>query len=147
MNKSEYQKYLASREWALLKKQVRERCRGKCERCKTGDYESTHHLTYTRIGRELLDDLQAVCNRCHDFLSGKSDFDPTMDRLSVLAGRCFSLACKLQDSLCDLYEHLEPLQRGERESRLYRYLLNLNEPLSAFSDYLYCEYEDEKLKD
>jgi len=71
-----YQAYLASREWALLKRQVRERSGGKCERC-GADQEATHHLTYERIGEERLEDLQAVCNACHEYLSGLSDIDPT----------------------------------------------------------------------
>ncbi len=76
MDKSEYHKYLASREWALLKKQVRERSGGKCERCMTGRHEATHHLTYERIGHELLSDLLGLCQACHRFLSGESGVDP-----------------------------------------------------------------------
>lgn len=73
--KFDYGRYLASREWALLKERVRKRCNDRCERC-GGKYEETHHLTYTRIGHERLDDLLAVCSDCHDFLSAKSDRDP-----------------------------------------------------------------------
>ena len=74
----DYGRYLASREWALLKEQVRLRCWGHCERCLVGSYEETHHLTYERIGHEVLDDLLAVCRNCHEFLSGKSDTDPAL---------------------------------------------------------------------
>jgi hypothetical protein len=38
--------------------------------------EAVHHLTYVRIGREDLADLQAVCRACHQYESGRSDFDP-----------------------------------------------------------------------
>jgi hypothetical protein len=76
MNRSDYHKYLASREWALLKEQVRKRSGGACERCKVGLYAATHHLTYERLGHERLEDLLAVCEPCHEFLSGKSDVDP-----------------------------------------------------------------------
>lgn len=37
--------------------------------------QSVHHLTYERIGDELMSDLLAVCNPCHDWLSGKTDED------------------------------------------------------------------------
>ena len=77
MDKVEYQKYLASREWALLKKQIRERSEGKCERCMVGKYEATHHLTYERIGHENLEDLLGICGKCHEYLSGQSDYDPS----------------------------------------------------------------------
>jgi hypothetical protein len=38
--------------------------------------EATHHKTYANIGNEPLDDLLAVCNQCHAFLSGKLAYDP-----------------------------------------------------------------------
>lgn len=76
MKKAEYQRYLASREWALLKEQVRARSGGKCERCEENEYEQTHHLTYERVGHERLADLQALCAGCHLFISAKSDEDP-----------------------------------------------------------------------
>lgn len=76
MNKAEKMRYYASREWVLLKEEVRKRSGGKCERCKTGDHDATHHLTYERFGHESLEDLIGICDACHEFLSGKSDFDP-----------------------------------------------------------------------
>jgi hypothetical protein len=78
MNKDgfNYGEYLASREWALLKEQVRKRSSGFCERCSVRPYQDTHHLTYERIGNEELDDLLAVCRPCHEYLSGKRKDDP-----------------------------------------------------------------------
>lgn len=72
----DYKKYLASREWALKREAVRKRSGNKCERCGLNPQEAVHHLTYTNVGNEPLEDLQAVCNPCHEFLSGKSDIDP-----------------------------------------------------------------------
>jgi len=71
-----YKAYLASREWALKREAVRRRGGNKCERCKTGPQDAVHHLTYANVGNEPLEDLQAICNPCHEFLSGKSNFDP-----------------------------------------------------------------------
>ncbi len=68
--------YMASREWALLKKRLRLRCSGNCEHCKTAKYQETHHRTYARLYRERLDDLQAVCGPCHKYLSGVTDENP-----------------------------------------------------------------------
>lgn len=79
-----YKRYLASREWALLKQAVHKRARGTCERCPTSNaIAAVHHLTYERIGREELADLQAVCAGCHVYLSGHSDVDPVAE--AVLA--------------------------------------------------------------
>lgn len=72
----DYHRYLASREWALLREQVRTRSGNVCEHCGLVRQQAVHHLTYERLGHEDLDDLMAVCNRCHEFLSGKTDQDP-----------------------------------------------------------------------
>lgn len=76
MEKSEYQRYLASREWAVLRRKVHNRSAGICERCHINEASQVHHVTYERIGRELLEDLQHVCSLCHDFLSGANTRDP-----------------------------------------------------------------------
>lgn len=75
-DKSKYQAYLCSREWSVLKRKVRDRSGGRCERCRVNPHESTHHLTYERKYNERLEDLQGICNKCHAFIHGKSDFDP-----------------------------------------------------------------------
>ncbi len=86
MSEFNYKEYLASREWAERKEAVRERSRGLCERCGIAHYESTHHVTYKNIGNEPLEDLLAVCDPCHAFLSAKSADDPASHvRLFVLA--------------------------------------------------------------
>ena len=72
----DYPRYLASREWALLKNAVRERSGGVCERCGNAPATQCHHLTYERIGRELLTDLQDICRPCHEYESAVSAFDP-----------------------------------------------------------------------
>lgn len=78
MNAEERGRYYASREWALLKAEVRKRSDGICERCFLNPYTQTHHLTYLRFGKELLEDLQGLCNGCHEFVSGKSSLDPKL---------------------------------------------------------------------
>ena len=78
MTRFDYKRYLASREWAILRESVRARAGGRCERCWIGQHEDTHHLTYERIGQESLDDLLAVCAPCHDYLSGHAQHDPMM---------------------------------------------------------------------
>jgi hypothetical protein len=75
-----YKQYLASREWMLKREAVRHRSGNKCERCKTGPQDAVHHLTYERVGNELLEDLQAICDPCHKFLSAKSHFDPAVSK-------------------------------------------------------------------
>lgn len=84
MSKFDYKRYLASREWALLKEKLRERSFGYCERCATRPYQETHHVTYANVGNEPLEDLLAVCSDCHSFLSAKSDDDPAAETVLVV---------------------------------------------------------------
>lgn len=76
--KERYQQYLCSREWGLLKRAVRERCGGICERCNLNAMDSVHHLTYARKYAEKLEDLQATCEPCHKFTHGLADHDPVL---------------------------------------------------------------------
>jgi hypothetical protein len=76
MARVDYYQYLCSREWALKRKAVKERAGGICERCKRAPLRDTHHLSYRNLGNEPLEDLMGVCRPCHEFLSGKADWDP-----------------------------------------------------------------------
>ena len=78
MNKSAYHQYLASREWAVKKEAVKVRSQGFCELCHHRKLENTHHITYEHIGNEPLEDLIGVCEPCHLYLSGKSEWDPSV---------------------------------------------------------------------
>lgn len=72
-----YNRYLASREWSVKTRAVRERCKNVCERCRRHRVDAVHHLTYIRKYRELLEDLQGICKPCHDFNHSFSDVDPS----------------------------------------------------------------------
>jgi hypothetical protein len=74
--REKYQRYLCSREWAEKRRAVMERAKDTCERCLNARADAVHHLTYARKYAERLDDLQAICDPCHQFLHGKSDRDP-----------------------------------------------------------------------
>lgn len=61
-----YQNYLSSDAWKSIKTKVISRATCKCEGC--GESERTldvHHLTYDRVGMELMTDLVAFCAYCH----------------------------------------------------------------------------------
>lgn len=81
----DYKQYLASREWSLLREQVRERSGGACERCWHGDQQAVHHMTYENVGHESLDELLAVCRACHEWLSGKGEYDPARCRYGTVS--------------------------------------------------------------
>lgn len=61
-----YEAYLRSALWKGKRRQVLQRANGCCETCarETGHLE-VHHVTYERLGAELLSDLLALCVSCH----------------------------------------------------------------------------------
>lgn len=79
MTREERGKYMASREWYAKRNAVIERGGGNCERCRRLPGVHVHHLTYERMGCERLDDLQLLCNPCHEFLHAKRDVDPKLE--------------------------------------------------------------------
>ena len=83
-DKEKYAAYLCSREWAEKRESVRKRARGYCERCWAMPMDACHHLTYERKYHEDLDDLQAICNPCHEFTHGKCEYDPSPFRDLIL---------------------------------------------------------------
>lgn len=62
----DYQSHLASPEWQELRRKVFRRCKGVCEGCLERPAVEVHHLTYARLGDEMLFDLVGVCSSCHD---------------------------------------------------------------------------------
>lgn len=75
-DRERYSAYLCSREWSVLKAAVHDRAGGVCERCRRNPIDAVHHLTYARKYSERLDDLQGICNACHEFTHAKADYDP-----------------------------------------------------------------------
>jgi 5-methylcytosine-specific restriction endonuclease McrA len=80
----EYDKYLETAHWQEFRKLILERQfqrlgRNECERCPprknsedgSGVELHVHHLTYERLGRELIEDVQIICRECHDREHGR----------------------------------------------------------------------------
>ena len=76
-----YNAYLASPEWAEFRKYALrfhgERC-NHCLRRKSqlgrDEWLEIDHLTYIRVGQELLEDVQVLCNTCHRRKTAKNRF-------------------------------------------------------------------------
>ncbi len=58
--------YLASPEWAKRRRSVMTRARGVCEGCLSVPATQVHHLSYDNWGDELLYQLVAICDACHE---------------------------------------------------------------------------------
>lgn len=61
-----YTQYLQSPAWARKRAKVLARDNYQCRGCGESRATQVHHLTYERVGNELLFDLVAVCDRCHE---------------------------------------------------------------------------------
>ena len=80
MSDVDHQKYMQSEQWKAKRQAKLDDCRGKCE-CEVGCYrEATqiHHLHYDTLGNESLQDLQALCPKCHMAKSNVRDFYGTV---------------------------------------------------------------------
>lgn len=65
----DYNAYMASPEWAEVKRRYRASLRPQdCGLCGTDQNIQIHHMTYDRIGEEELADLAALCGDCHSML-------------------------------------------------------------------------------
>jgi predicted HNH restriction endonuclease len=67
----EYEAHLASDKWKAIRRKVLARCRSVCEGCGERPAVHVHHLTYKRLGREMLFDLAGVCKQCHEAIHGR----------------------------------------------------------------------------
>lgn len=66
--RQEYEEYLRSDSWREIRKRVIAKTNGLCEICKEMPVEEVHHITYKRIGSEVLEDLLGVCSICHKII-------------------------------------------------------------------------------
>jgi hypothetical protein len=77
-----YVRYLGSATWARKRAEILTRAAGRCEACGAGvpDGEAeVHHRTYERAGRELPDDLAALCPGCHRRAHSRGGASGTID--------------------------------------------------------------------
>ena len=61
-----YDDYLRSPDWRRRRALVIDRAHGRCEGCASAPATQVHHLSYDRVGNEMLFDLVALCSTCHD---------------------------------------------------------------------------------
>lgn len=62
----EHDEYLNSPEWRVLRQRVFARANNLCEGCRQNRPTQVHHLSYAHWRHELLWELVAVCDDCHE---------------------------------------------------------------------------------
>jgi replicative DNA helicase len=65
MTTPQYDEYLKSDRWKVIRQQALERAGFRCQVCNSPDGPEAHHRTYERLGAELPEDLTVLCNDCH----------------------------------------------------------------------------------
>lgn len=60
-----YERHLRSDKWAIICEKICRRDNGTCQGCLDSKGHHVHHLTYDRMGDELLIDLVLLCRTCH----------------------------------------------------------------------------------
>jgi len=65
--------YLRSEHWQEVRRKKLKQAGYKCEACGQKVKLDIHHLTYERLGKERLSDLQALCRPCHRKAEAKND--------------------------------------------------------------------------
>lgn len=73
-DKTFYQKYLQSPEWAAKRRQILDRDKHKCQTCLSGREVrlEVHHKSYEHLGNEPLEELITLCNICHDAITSSN---------------------------------------------------------------------------
>jgi 5-methylcytosine-specific restriction endonuclease McrA len=72
-----YEAHLKSDKWRVMRARVLKRDGGICQGCLTNKVTQVHHLTYDRMGDEMMFDLVSVCGDCHDRIHDRNDPGPT----------------------------------------------------------------------
>lgn len=67
---TDYTAYLKTEKWRSKRALVMQRAGGWCQGCQKAEATQVHHLTYKHVTDELLWELVAVCDACHDRVHG-----------------------------------------------------------------------------
>lgn len=71
--------YLQSPEWKALKQLKLKQSNHKCQLCNSTTNLHLHHLTYDRLGNELITDLILLCSQCHQLQHDHYGYDRLTD--------------------------------------------------------------------
>lgn len=138
----DYKRYLASREWALLKEELRFVHGDYCQHCCAAPYQETHHLTYARIGHEDITDLLPVCSPCHRWLSAKSATNPVEEAYWFTA----ALTDESGERIHLVYPRLKPEAYEMSRTHTGTFFERCREDFFT-KECLWCKYKSVSLRD
>ena len=82
VSQEEYNGYIDSDEWAERSRKFIELV-GKCESCHSKKELQCHHLKYQNIGNETREDIQVLCDKCHEREHENDDYKKKLYRRFV----------------------------------------------------------------
>lgn len=86
--KQNYERYLKTEHWKMLRRQVLTRDKYRCQGCGCAVSEDTaevHHLSYvgfTRVGRSYMFECVSLCGTCHGEFHGYDEPLPVAPKVS-----------------------------------------------------------------
>jgi hypothetical protein len=83
----QYTEYLKSAKWRVRRDKALRRDKHQCAECGSKFNLQVHHLTYERVGDELIEDLKTLCRKCH---TGKHKGDLLLKLIKVCCERFLS---------------------------------------------------------
>ena len=90
-----YEEYIKSREWREKAEEAKARAGNRCQVCYRSRSEvqlDAHHRTYSRLGKELPEDITVLCRECHQlYADAKKAPAPPAPKLSENG---FCIRCK-----------------------------------------------------
>ena len=72
----DYSDYLNTPHWQATRRRKLDTVGNQCEKCGRPGMVDVHHLTYERVGKERMSDLQVLCPLCHVKAHGN---EPTLE--------------------------------------------------------------------
>lgn len=74
-----YNLYLKSHAWTARRVGALRRANHRCQLCPAIERLHVHHVTYTRVGAERIEDLRVLCKDCHKRLHDAGEMYIPMD--------------------------------------------------------------------
>lgn len=96
-----YAEYLKSEAWRAKREDAFRHYGRKCDRCGSTRNLHIHHLSYARLGREEMEDLQVLCHDCHE-----KRHDRTFLRDGINQSRKKEKLCKRERKQVEQKNHL-----------------------------------------
>ena len=63
---AEYRRYIASKEWRWIRKQLLAILGERCSECGSQFRIEVHHANYDNLGKETIHDVDVLCHTCHE---------------------------------------------------------------------------------